>query len=253
MISERLFTDLLHVWIVLAIITFLILLRITAPYGRHSTNTWGPTINNRFGWLIMEIPVVIVFSWFFFSGTALKSIPVYIIYGLFVLHYVNRIFVFPFRMKTVGKQIPVSIVVLAVFFNLVNGFFNGYWFGFLSPVYEISWLSDPKFIVGIILFFSGMYINISSDNKLINLRKGGKRGYYIPLGGLFNYVSSPNLLGEIIEWIGWAIMGWCLPGFSFAIWTMANLIPRALDHQRWYHHRFNDYPVNRKAIIPKIL
>ena len=253
MISEQLFNILLYVWIALAVIIFPVLLRITVPYGRHSTNTWGPTVNNRLGWLLMEAPVVIVFSWFFFTGTAVKSIPVFIFYGLFMLHYANRIFVFPFKMKTAGKRMPWSIIILALFFNFTNGFFNGYWFGTLSPVYEISWLTDPRFIIGVILFFTGMYINISSDNKLVNLRKGGKTGYYIPYGGLFKYISSPNLFGEIIEWIGWAIMGWCLPGFSFAIWTMANLIPRALDHQRWYHRRFSNYPKNRKAIIPKVL
>jgi len=95
-----------------------------------------------------------------------------------------------------------------------------------------------------------MYINISSDNILLGLRKGGKKGYYIPYGGLFKYVSSPNLSGEIIEWLGWAMMSWCLPSFSFALWTMANLIPRALDHHHWYKRKFADYPKDRKAVIP---
>lgn len=253
MITEQLFNILIYIWIALAIVIFPVLLRITAPYGRHTTNTWGPLLNSRLGWLLMEAPVVIIFSWFFFTGAADKSIPVYIFYGLFMLHYANRILIFPFRMKTAGKQIPYSIVVLAIFFNFINGFFNGYWFGNLSPVYNLSWLYDPRFIIGVIFFFSGMYINISSDSKLINLRSGGKTGYFIPHGGLFNLISSPNLFGEIIEWIGWAIMSWCLPGFSFAIWTMANLLPRALDHHRWYHRRFQNYPQDRKAIIPKVL
>ena len=253
MISEQLFNILIYIWIALAIVTFPVLLRITAPYGRHTSNTWGPLLNARLGWLMMEAPVVIVFSWFFFTGTADKSIPIYILYGLFMLHYANRILIFPFRMKTTAKRIPYSIVILAIFFNLINGFFNGYWFGNLSTVYNLSWLYDPRFIIGAILFFSGMYINISYDNKLVNLRSGGKEGYFIPYGGLFSYISSPNLFGEIIEWIGWAIMGWCLPGFSFAIWTMANLLPRALDHHRWYHRRFQNYPKDRKAIIPKVL
>lgn len=253
MISEQLFSILLYIWIAVAVITFPVLLFVTAPYGRHSTNKWGSRIGNRLGWILMEIPVVIVFSWLFFTGVATKTLPVYIIYGLFMLHYANRIFVFPFRMKTTGNRMPLAIVILAVIFNSFNGFFNGYWFGTLSPIYHISWLSDPRFIIGVILFFVGMYINISSDNILFNLRNDTRTGYYIPYGGLFKYISSPNLMGEIIEWIGWAIMGWCLPGFAFAIWTLANLIPRALDHHRWYHRKFEDYPVDRKAIIPTLL
>ena len=156
-------------------------------------------------------------------------------------------------MKSKSNQMPWLIIILAIFFNIINGFFNGYWFGTLSPEYKITWLYDPRFIIGFVLFLLGMYINISSDNSLFNLRKGGKTGYFIPYGGLFKYISSPNLFGEIIEWLGWALMSWCLPSLSFAIWTMANLIPRAVDHHRWYYHRFADYPKGRKAVIPKVL
>lgn len=253
MISLQYFNIMVYTWIGMAIFIFPVLLKIIVPYGRHSSNNWGPKINNRVGWVLMELPVIIVFSWFFFKGDVQKSLPVYIFYGFFMLHYVNRIFIFPFKMKSKPNQMPWIIILLAICFNIINGFLNGYWFGYLSHEYSITWFYDPRFIIGLALFFVGMYINISSDNKLINLRKGGKKGYFIPYGGLFNLISSPNLLGEIIEWIGWAIMCWCLPGLAFAIWTMANLIPRAVDHHRWYHHRFSDYPKDRKAIIPKVL
>ncbi len=253
MISDSLYFNFLYIWIALAIIVFPMLLKIIVPYGRHSSNSWGPQINNRVGWILMEMPVVIVFSWFFFTGNAPKTIPVYIFYGLFMLHYANRVLVFPFKMKSKSQQMPWVIILMAIFFNFANGFFNGYWFGTLSTGYSNSWLYDPRFIVGLVMFFVGMYINVSSDNKLFALRKGGKSGYYIPYGGLFKYISSPNLFGEIIEWTGWAIMSWCLPSLSFALWTMANLIPRAVNHHGWYHHRFVDYPKERKAIIPKVL
>ncbi len=252
--TRELFFNLLYLWIALALIVFPIMLKVTVPYGRHTTNRWGPTLRNKWGWLIMELPVLLIFSWFFFTGTAEKTWPVYIFYGLFMLHYLYRAFVFPFRLKENGKRMPWLIVMLALFFNFINGFFNGYWFGTLSSgYYPDSWLKNPVFIIGIILFFIGMYINLKSDNRLLALRKGGKKGYYIPYGFLFKYISSPNLLGEIIEWTGWAIMSWALPSFSFALWTAANLIPRAIDHHRWYHKKFSDYPKKRKAIFPSVL
>ncbi len=252
--TETVYYNLLYVWMALALIVFPIMLKVTVPYGRHTSTSWGPTLKNRWGWFIMELPVLIVFSWFFFTGSAEKTWPVYIFYGLFMLHYINRIFVFPFRLKENGKRMPWLIVFMALFFNVVNGFFNGYWFGTLSAGrYPDSWFEGPFFIVGIFLFFSGMYVNLKSDNRLLALRKGGKKGYYIPYGFLFKYVSSPNLLGEIIEWTGWAIMSWSLPSFSFALWTAANLIPRAMDHHRWYHKKFSHYPKERKALFPYIL
>ena len=252
--SESLFYTLLYTWIALAIVIFPVLFYVPAPYGRYSTRNWGPTIPNRWGWFFMEVPVLLIISWFFFTGTAEKTLTVWIIYLLFVIHYFNRVFIFPFRIKDNGKRMPVSVVFMALFFNFANGFFNGYWLGTLSEgYYPDSWLYTPKFIIGFILFFIGMYINMSSDNILLSLRKGGKKGYFIPQGGLFKYVSSPNLLGEVIEWTGWAVMSWALPQLSFAIWSFANLVPRAVDHHKWYRSHFKDYPEKRKAVFPGIL
>ena len=97
-----------------------------------------------------------------------------------------------------------------------------------------------------------MVINISSDNILFSLRKKGVQDYKIPKKGLFKWVSSPNYLGEIIEWFGWALATWSFAGLSFAIWSLANLMPRARSNHKWYLDNFSDYPTERKALIPKI-
>ena len=144
------------------------------------------------------------------------------------------------------------IAASAIFFNLINAGLNGYYLAELAPAssYDSSWLGSTHFITGIILFFTGMYINMRSDHILINLRKPGETGYRIPKGFLFDYVSSPNLFGEIIEWTGFAIMAWNLPALSFMIWTYANLIPRAKNHHDWYLQYFPGYPSHRKIVLP---
>ena len=149
---------------------------------------------------------------------------------------------------------PLFIVLSAISFNLVNAGLNGYYLAELASPdkYGTDWLYQPNFMAGITLFFLGMYINIKSDNVLINLRKPGETGYKIPHGFLFNRITSPNLFGEIIEWSGFALMAWNLPALSFMIWTMANLIPRAKNHHDWYHKNFSDYPSDRKIVIPYI-
>ena len=43
------------------------------------------------------------------------------------------------------------------------------------------------------------------------------------------------------------------PGLAFALYTFANLAPRALSHHRWYRERFPEYPADRKAILPFLL
>ncbi|MEJ2006114.1 MAG: methyltransferase, partial [Cyclobacteriaceae bacterium] len=73
-----------------------------------------------------------------------------------------------------------------------------------------------------------------------------------PEGGLFRWVSCPHYFGEILEWSGWAVLTWSLPGFAFALFTFANLAPRAIAHHRWYKEKYENYPANRKALIPLI-
>lgn len=251
-ISWSSYQTILYSWIILAVVVFLILLKITAPYGRHTTPKWGPLISNKWGWVIMELPVLIVLYAMIFPGIILFSFPYLIMIGLFSLHYINRVFVFPFRLHTKGKKMPVAIMLSAIFFNIMNGFSFGYYFVHFAN-YTNAWLSDPRFIIGIVLFFIGLIINWKADNGLINLRKPTETSYKVPTGWLFNKVSCANLFGELVEWFGFAVLCWNLPAFTFFIWTAANLIPRALAHHKWYKEKFPGYPQNRKAIIPYIL
>ncbi|NTV19491.1 MAG: 3-oxo-5-alpha-steroid 4-dehydrogenase, partial [Bacteroidales bacterium] len=41
-------------------------------------------------------------------------------------------------------------------------------------------------------------------------------------------------------------------GLSFVVWSIINLLPRALHHHKWYKATFSDYPTTRKALIPFI-
>jgi hypothetical protein len=239
-------------WLILAVVVFPLLLRIPAPYGRHTVKGWGPLMNNRLGWFLMELPALVLFTFLALYMKPTIGTTGTIAVCLWIFHYIHRVLIFPFRIRTQGKKIPILIMLFAFFFNLVNGFVNGYWFGWLSPGYAPDWLCDPRFDAGIILFTAGFVTNLYHDRILIRLRRNGN-GYKIPYGGLFRFVSCPNFLGEIIEWGGFAIMTWCLPTFSFFLWTLVNLVPRALDHHRWYRRNFEGYPAERKALVPFVL
>ncbi|KKK64015.1 hypothetical protein LCGC14_2988470, partial [marine sediment metagenome] len=225
--SSENFYLLLKIWIAIALIMLPVLLSVTAPYGRHSRRDWGPMIPNRLGWIMMELPSLIMFISFFLLGPNQMSIPLLIFFIAYTTHYTHRSIIFPFRTHTSRKLMPLIIAVFAIFFNLINGFFNGYFFGKISSGYPIEWLYDIRFILGMILFIAGMAINIKSDNVLLALRESSKNGYAIPKGGLFNYISCPNFFGEILEWTGFAIMTWSPAALAFALWTYVNLITRA--------------------------
>jgi 3-oxo-5-alpha-steroid 4-dehydrogenase 1 len=242
------------VWMAFGLLLLPVLLKISAPYGRHISNRWGPLINNRAGWIIMESPALWAFILFFLWGDFRPASSVsWLFFVLWIMHYTNRVLIFPFRLQTSGKKMPVVIMIFAVFFNLFNGFFNGMWLGTFGSFYTEAWLTDPRFISGLLLFFTGMYINITSDQTLLSLRQHHPGEYKIPQGGLYRYISCPNYFGEITEWAGFALMCWSPAALSFLIWTVVNLLPRALSHHRWYKEKFSDYPADRKAIIPFII
>ena len=246
------YKQIMYVWMAIAVAIFLLLLKVTAPYGRHTSSKWGPQISNRTGWILMEAPAMIVLMYYMVVYSENQNIITYILVGAFMFHYINRTFIFPFRIRTKGKKMPLIIVCSGICFNLVNGFSLGYYFAHFAD-YATDYLMQPHFIAGIILFIIGVFINLKADNMLIHLRKPGDTGYTIPAKWLFDYISCPNLFGEVIEWTGYAIMCWNLPAVLFLVWTAANLIPRALSHHKWYIQRFEDYPVARKAVFPFLL
>ncbi|MCX6224924.1 MAG: DUF1295 domain-containing protein, partial [Bacteroidia bacterium] len=204
------------------------------------------------GWVLMEAPGMILLLYFVFISVSRQNAMSWTLISLYLFHYLNRTFVFPMRLRTRAKKMPLLIIVLAIFFNLVNGSLIGYFFANYAQ-YTVDELIGARFIIGAVLFAWGLYINWDYDNRLIHLRRPGETGYKIPEGGLFSFVSCPNHLGEIIEWTGFAIMCWNLAAVSFLAWTVANLIPRALSHHKWYKEHFGNYPAWRKAIFPYVL
>lgn len=250
--SEQVLNIICAVWMLIAMAACVAMFRITAPFGRHTSERWGPSINNKLGWFLMELPSLAIMIWFLFTGTGSFQSFGWILFVLWILHYFNRTILYPIRIRPTHKKMPVVIVLSAVFFNVVNAGLNGFYLAELAPPekYDSSWLFSAPFIAGMLLFISGMYINIRSDSKLINLRKPGETGYKIPRGFLFDYVSSPNLFGEIIQWSGFALLAWNLPAFTFMFWTIANLVPRAKNHHDWYVKHFPEYPSRRKIVFP---
>lgn len=237
------------IWAAIGIGSFVLLQYVTAPYGRHVKKGWGPKISNKLGWIIMEAPSFFIILYFYLSSD--QSAYAIVLSLLWLVHYLNRTFIYPFRIRTKGKKMPLIIVGSAIFFNCMNAGLNGYFLAHFES-YDLNSFYEWNFILGLALFVSGFIINQKSDHILIHLRKPGETTYKIPTGFLFKYVSCPNLLGELVQWTGFAIMAWNLPALSFLIWTGANLIPRALSHHKWYGNYFVEYPKNRKALLPGV-
>ncbi|MBT4494362.1 MAG: 3-oxo-5-alpha-steroid 4-dehydrogenase [Gammaproteobacteria bacterium] len=233
--------------LVCAPIVFLVLFWISAPYGRHERQGWGPEVASRYGWLLMEAPASLIMLVPFFLLPI--NLGTYVLLFVWQIHYFHRAFIYPFTLKT-SNRMPWAVVLMAITFNAANGFLNGWHFVLHADWYDGNWLYRPNFIAGAMLFAIGFFITKRSDAILGGLRVDTGDGYQIPQGFLYRWVSCPNYLGECIQWFGWGLMTLSPAGWLFFFWTLANLVPRAVSHQRWYRETFEDYPTERKAIIP---
>jgi 3-oxo-5-alpha-steroid 4-dehydrogenase 1 len=252
MIDQALFRVLLVIWSGLAAGAFILLFFVSAPYGKISRAGWGPKVDDAAAWVAMEAVSLAGISFFFLTGNN-RGVPYLVFFLLWLAHYIYRALIFPFLRRGRTSRMPLAVMLSGMSFNGGNTFFNGWGLFHGDRQLGPDWVVDPRFIVGAALFLGGFILNVHSDHILRNLRRGEDRSYKIPRRGFFRFVSCPNYLGEILEWIGWAVLTWSWAGGTFALWTIANLAPRAASYHAWYKKTFPEYPRQRKALIPFIL
>jgi hypothetical protein len=240
-------------------------LRTYVPYGRYSNAT--PSLDRKFhchplqpvdarlAWFLMEIPNII-------GGVAIMVVAKqghvgsnlsWLLCFLFMFHYFFRTFIYPFLLRG-SKPMPLDILCLGICFTSINGPVQTYYHLFetdLGAHREWHPLEYARVFVGLFMFFFGFYMNQRSDSILRNLRKDDNdKGYYIPHGFFFEYISTPNFVGEVIEWWGYAMVANTFVAYGFAVNTMITVGNRAIGHHQWYVEKFDDYPKQRKAFIP---
>ena len=276
---------------------------VPTPYGRfYKEDIWGPTLDEKHAWAIMEATGLVMFLVFYYLYGCNRTSKVPLLFlGLWSFHYINRAIIYPYAiMKQKHKKFPLILVILGFFYLSMFSYLNSKNVS-CNPKYTDDWYKSPTFIIGVIIFFIGFIINVWSDIKIRLLKKNldikkdenkkeiideeienmenkesnfyqegefnfskmfdsdiyfsdiCRKQYYLPEGGLYDLVSSPNYLGEIIEWSGWAIATWSLPGLLFALGAVGCIGVRSIHTHKWYKDCFKDYPKDRKALIPFIL
>ena len=237
----------------MGLFVFVTLYFVDAGYGKFRSNKWGYSINNKLGWVLMECPALIPIA---YTIVALTPSALAILFmSLYALHYVYRSFIFPALLKGNSKM-PLAITAMGATFNFTNStLLCASVVAFPKESYTdiCSYAGNWNFWLGIVLFFMGMYTHMKADDTIRNLRKPGDTNHYLPKGGLFDYVTSANYFGELLEWTGFAIL-LCNPAaWMFVWWTAANLVPRAHAINKKYRAEFGNEQVGkRKRVIPFI-
>ena len=233
----------------------------TAQYGgRFGATSKGFKLGSKPGWILMEIPALILFPVFFFMGSnAGETVPLFFL-AIWIMHYSNRALITPMLMRTrpdAKSDFSVSVVVSGWVVLALHSYLNARYLSEYGQHYQPDWFQDPRFIIGLAIYAFGFILNIHSDSILRNLRSKNpspdEPRYKIPYGGGFRWISCPQYLGEIISFVGIAVMTWNLGAVFVIAVTAGNLVPRALITHRWFNDNFDDYPADRKAIFPSVL
>lgn len=253
--TQEIFNYLIDGMMAMAVVVFVSLYFVNAGYGQFRTRQWGWSIDNRVAWTLMEAPVFLVMLAIWAQSAQKWALPQLVLFGLFELHYFQRSFVFPWLM-TGRSRMPLAIMLMGITFNVINGLMQGgglYWFPNPDFAEGGAYLLRWNAIVGILMFLAGLCINWHSDHVIRHLRQPGDTRHYLPQRGMYRYVTSANYLGELMEWVGFAIAANTLVAWVFPIWTAANLVPRAHAIHKRYRQEFGDKAVgSRKRVIPFI-
>lgn len=257
--DQELFHYSLIIFFLISPATVVALRYATAPYGKHRRSGWGPTMSTPLAWFLMESPTLWLTTLVFPLGQNRTNPKALVLGSLYLTHYFHRTVLYPIRLhlrsssRKTPNEFPVSMALMAFVFNILNAYLQIRWVTHYAVYHEENnnkWLWW-RFFTGLAIFVVGMAVNVTSDYALMELKSEGGGGYKVPRGGLFELVSCPNYFGEILEWFGWFVVNWSWPALGFFLFTCANLIPRGVSNHKWYLEKFaEDYPKNRKAVIP---
>ncbi|KAJ3100869.1 hypothetical protein HDU96_010195 [Phlyctochytrium bullatum] len=188
----------------------------------------------------------------------------YVVDILIFIHFAKRVYESLFVHIYSGTMAFASSILIALAYLTISAIVH---FAVFFGVKE-----NPEFYanqhwavqtVGLITFFVGAAGNYYHHALMASWRKapkkGGKKGkaaavkkYVVPHGGMFPLIACPHYFFEIITWLGLGIFSSTLWGFMGAAISLGYLGMRSAKTSAWYREKMEDYPKNRKNLIPFI-
>jgi hypothetical protein len=217
--------------------------RLRLPYSKFRT---GSGVNSRAGLALAYATPVFVYVALWAEGGAPQTPYHFAVLGAFLFHYVRRIleilFVNSYSRPT-PLRVPVTIALLYSGVATSCAFFQVRTLG--QPT------SNPIFILGVLTFAFGEVLNGYHHWLLARLRPLGVRIYVVPRHGLFGWVACPHYLGEILSFVGYAMMSDLLPVWGNAVVVTAYLGSRANSTLSWYRREMPlKIPSRWRRLIP---
>lgn len=198
---------------------------------RYSKFRRGKGISTRLGTLVFDgAPMLFAIGYAMTIGAALTTIQ-WMMTILFVLHFGKRCVEALFVHKYSGPIDVFSVVQITGFYCFAV------WLGLFTTA-SVTQAPDVTTWIGLATFAGGTVINAYHHVLLANLRPRGSTEYVIPRGGLFSVVVCPHYLGELIAWLGIALVSRQPAMYIWFLGETAYLVVRSHNTLKWYRARF---------------
>eukprot|EP00435_Cladocopium_sp_Y103_P051213 s979_g15.t2 len=211
-------------------------------FGHESIFSVPPKV----GWWLMEVPVTVSFlySFFWLPGPQKHEVVPRICAAVMCLHYSYRGWIYPYLLRPhPGARSNFSLMPAlgGWLVTITHGYLNGRWFAEHGRhLGRKSWLRDPRFLLGLLLYFSGFVSLVYHDYLMRELRSSPGPRYRIPHGGFFDYATQAVYLCELWTWLGFFLLSWGPNGLFIFLVSAGNLIPRSVASHQWYLKTFGD-------------
>lgn len=121
-----------------------------------------------------------------------------------------------------------------------------------------GWTEVARLTAGALLFAWAYREQYNANAALARARKRDGRvvtyDHRVIHGGLFDVVSSPQMLTEVVMYGAWYVVLYGGTGWKYVLlFVWGNQFELAVINHYWYRSKFPDYPRHRKAIIPYLL
>jgi 3-oxo-5-alpha-steroid 4-dehydrogenase 1 len=223
--------------------------RFHIPYSKFRS---GASINSRLGWFVAYLVPLLVYVGLQMAAGNPRSPYHWALLAGMVFHFGKRCLESLFLHKY--SKPTGAVAYLLIIWAYSTMVLAGGWFQTHDVTPAQGWAPGlrPQLYAGAAIFLCGQAINFYHHLLLARLRPAGAagQGYRVPRGGLFQWVACPHYLGEIVSWVGYAVMSGLPPAWGNAIVIVVYLGARSRSTLRWYRDNLPDWPARRRALIP---
>jgi len=208
------------------------------PYSKFAADAVQPSaVSSRTGMLFIYSPAAVVAT--VMATTTRPSLAA----TLLAVHFIKRVAEVLFVHRYSGEM-PFAV-------GAGIGFYYAVCAGGISAV---STQQTSCAVAAVALFALGSLGNAWHHLLLARLRSTSSEGakeYKPPTGGLFEYVSTPHYMFELIAWFGIALASEHLNALLVAFSMSSYLSGRSVATSKWNRKRFGKaWPATRGNMIP---